>query len=212
MPSSESTGPADRLPVDSQARGISGLAGVLAAAARALAGAPADADEAALLAIIAPAIVPALGDDVTVRRPGEPAGQQPELCVPLDGEGAAGELLVIRSADPDRRYDDAERSAAVVLAALVGARRAASRQSAREATLRQQIETLALAGRELAHALNNDLTMPVGVIELLLDRSSFAPDLQEMLQAASQDLASLEQHVRDFHQMMRAQQPGGPRA
>lgn len=52
--------------------------------------------------------------------------------------------------------------------------------------------------------------MPVGVVELLMDRSDFSPDLREMLQAASKDLAALEQHVREFHLLMRTQagQPG----
>ena len=205
MPSSESGGSAERNPLDRRAGGVSGM---LAVAARALAEAPADADDAALLATIARVVVPALGDVVTIRRVGEPAGQQPELVAPLDGDESAGEVLVIRSADPGRRHDDAEGAAAEVLAALVGARRAASRQAAREAMLRQQVETLALAGRELAHTINNDLTMPVGVIELLTDRTSFSPDLREMLEAAAKDLAAREQHVRSFHDLMRAQTDG----
>jgi hypothetical protein len=211
MTSSESSASAEDPPVDRQAGGVSAVPGVLAAAARALAGAPEDADDAALLAILARAIVPALGDVVEVRRLGEraQAGQQPELVAPLGGDASRGDLLVIRSTDPAREYGEAERSAAEVLAALVGARRAAGRQAAREAMLRQQVETLSLAGRELAHALNNDLTMPVGVIELLTDRTGFSPDLQEMLQAAAKDLAALEQHVRTFHDLMRAQTGSG---
>ena len=82
MPSSESGGSAEQQPRDRQAGGVSGM---LAVAARALAEAPADADDAALLATIARVVVPALGDVVTIRRVGEPAGQQPELVAPLDG-------------------------------------------------------------------------------------------------------------------------------
>jgi signal transduction histidine kinase len=119
-----------------------------------------------------------------------------------------GWLLALGSADPARRYGEAERAAIEVLGALVAARRAGRRQAAREADLRQQVETVALAGRELAHALNNDLTMPVGVVELLLDRSGFPPELREMLQAAAKDLTALEQHVRDFHGLMRASSTG----
>lgn len=202
MPSEPSASAAHQ-PVERQVRDVSAVPGILAVAARVLADAPADADDGALLAILARAVVPSLGDVVATRRVGEPAGQQPELVAPLDGDAPNGDLLVIRSTDPDRRYDDADRSAAEVLAALVGVRRAARRQAEREATLRQQVETLAQAGRELAHALNNDLTMPVGVIELLTDRTTVSPDLQEMLQAAAKDLAALEQHVRDFHELMR---------
>lgn len=207
MTAPESSASAEHQPVDGQAGGASAVPGILAAAARALAAAPDDADDAALLAILSQAIVPALGDGVDVRRRGdrERAGRQTELVAPLGGDATEGELLVIRSTDPERQYGEAERSAAEVLAALVGARRAAIRQARREATVRQRLETLSLAGRELAHALNNDLTMPVGVIELLTDRTSFSPDLQEMLQAAAKDLAALEQHVRTFHDLMRAQ-------
>jgi signal transduction histidine kinase len=119
-----------------------------------------------------------------------------------------GWLLAIGSADPTRRYGEAERAAIEVVGALVAARRVRRGQAAREAALRQQIETVALAGRELAHALNNDLTMPVGVVELLLDRSGVTPELREMLQAAARDLTALEQHVRDFHDVMRASSTG----
>jgi hypothetical protein len=47
--------------------------------------------------------------------------------------------------------------------------------------------------------------MPVGVIELLMDRTSLDPDLRDMLRAAAHDLGALEQHIRAFHVTMRAQ-------
>jgi signal transduction histidine kinase len=256
-------------PGDRQLGDVPGVPGVLAEAARTLGQLPPDASDAALLAALSQAIVPALGDVVALyavdsvanvrlieAAPGaapaagrlqeyvEPrpaaaaeyaalvdAGSPPvvlpgeakvgralrqavgltaEIVAPLGDAATRDGLLVISSADAARRYDAADRSAAEVLAALVGARRAArrqaERQAERQATQAQQIETLATAGRELAHAINNDLTMPVGVIELLQDRTSFSPDLQEMLQAAAKDLASLEQHVREFHELLRAQQ------
>lgn len=244
------------------------MPGVLAAA-RALGAAPADADDAALLAILGQTLVPALGDVVALyaadgaagvrligaapsdtqaarrlrehaeRRPealapyaaiataGHPAvilagsaaeigralresvGLVAEIVAPLDGPVAPDGLLAIGSSD-ERRYDDDDRAAVEVVAALVTSRRAARRQAERASALRQQVDALALAGRELAHALNNDLTMPVGVIELLMDRSGLSPDLQEMLEAASKDLAALERHVREFHDLMRAQVGSSP--
>lgn len=239
------------------------LPGALADAARALAAAPADADDAALLASVGGAIVPVLGDvvalygaddsgrgwligvapieasaagrlrDAAERDPAavaeyvavaaagreavilpggrvltgqslrRAAGLAAEIVTPL-GDATTDGVLTIGASDERRQYADAERAAAEVVASLLNAQRTASRQAAYEAVLRQQIDTLAQAGRELAHALNNDLTMPVGVVELLMDRSDFSPDLREMLQAASKDLASLEQHVREFHLLMRA--------
>jgi signal transduction histidine kinase len=131
------------------------------------------------------------------------------VAVSADGV-QPGWLLAVASADPARRYSGDDRAAIEVLGALVAARRAGRRQAARQADLRQQVETVALAGRELAHALNNDLTMPVGVVELLLDRSGIPPELREMLQAAAKDLTALEQHVRDFHGLMRASSTGVP--
>lgn len=269
MSSTDSPAPDAQPPVAHPPGGGAALPGVLADAARALAAAPADADDVVLLAIVGEAIVPVLGDVVTLYAADGPgnarligvapvdapaalgiqvaAGQFPaaifeyaaiagagrgsvmlpsggleagrslrqaaglvaEIVAPL-GDDVTDGLLAIGSSDATRRYAEAERSAAEVIAALLGARRAARRQAAREATLHQQLEALALAGRELAHALNNDLTMPVGVVELLMDRSDFSPDLREMLQAASKDLAALEQHVREFHLLMRSQagQPG----
>lgn len=219
MSSPDSPAPDAQPPVAHPPGDGAALPGVLADAARALAAAPADADDAVLLAIVGEAIVPALGDVVTLYAgDGRPIGVAPvdvplglaaEIVAPL-GDAMTDGLLAIGSSDATRRYAEAERSAADVIAAILGARRAARRQATREATLHQQLEALALAGRELAHALNNDLTMPVGVVELLMDRSDFSPDLREMLQAASKDLAALEQHVREFHLLMRTQagQPG----
>jgi hypothetical protein len=157
-------------------------------------------------AVVASGHPRALGlDDLSesVHAVSQAAGLVTQMVAPLAGDSTRTGLLVIGSTDPQRRYGDAELSAVEVLAALVGARRAVSQQVAQTAALRQRVEAVALAGRELAHLLNNDLTMPVGVVELLLDRSAATPDLQEMLQAASKDLAALEQHVRDFHDLMR---------
>jgi len=243
---------------------------LLARAARALARAAVDADDAALLAALEPVVVPALGDVAALYRVSGAEDVQLAAVAPADAElagrlrtsvereptvaagyaaivaqglprvvpagpstratgaagGLAGEvvaplgagaghdaLLAIGSADPGRRYDTSDLAAVEVLAALVGERRTTREQASREAELRQHLEDSAVAGRELAHALNNDLTMPVGVVELLLDRGCLPADLQEMLEAASKDLASLEEHIRAFHELMRDQSsgPAGPR-
>ena len=213
--------------------GSAGLPGMLAMAARLLVAAPDDADDAALAAILGRVVVPALGDSVALydatgagefRLAGcEPAGYAPlhrtkqpdeaatEIVVPLGsvapigGEGAPAGLLAIGTGTARRPFGAAERSAVEALAALVAARRLARQQALRLADLRQRVEAMARAGRELAHLLNNDLTMPVGVVELLLDRNTAAPDLHEMLQAAAHDLSALERHVRAFHEVMREQ-------
>jgi hypothetical protein len=132
------------------------------------------------------------------------AGIVAEVAAPVRHAGRSAGLLVVCSTDRGRAYTDDDLERAVVLAALIGGWLAARAGARREAGLRRELEGAALAGRELAHLLNNDLTMPVGVVELLLDRSGLSADLYEMLQAASKDLGALEAHVRAFHDRMRA--------
>jgi hypothetical protein len=138
-----------------------------------------------------------------------------ELVVPLHSGSAIDALLVIDRAT-GQHGGDAEGGdtlqLAAVLSALVSSWRAAREWRIREETLHSRLDVAAYAGRELAHSLNNSLTMPVGVIELLLDRNTLPSDLQEMVHAAASDLASLEQHIRSFQEQMRAHSSGRPRA
>lgn len=141
------------------------------------------------------------------------------LCVPLPAPGAAAGpigsgqpgsalpahgLLVVGAADPGR-YGEEDVPLGAALAAVVQVGLAAQERAGREAALRDRLGALTRAARELAHLLNNDLTMPIGVIELLTDRGGFSADVDEMLFAASKDLAALERHVREFQQLVRSQ-------
>ena len=131
MSSPDSPAPDAQPPVAHPPGDGAALPGVLADAARALAAAPADADDAVLLAIVGEAIVPALGDVVTLYAgDGRPIGVAPvdvplglaaEIVAPL-GDAMTDGLLAIGSSDATRIYTDAERSAADVIAALLGAR------------------------------------------------------------------------------------------
>jgi hypothetical protein len=139
-------------------------------------------------------------------------GMAAEIVAPLGSGAEPDALLVIGTLD--RRLDDeADLATVEVVAALLEARRSVRELTRREADLHRQLEEGAAAGRELAHRLNNDLTMPVGVVELLLDRSALGAELQEMVEAASKDLAALERHIHAFHEVMRSQSntPAGPR-
>jgi hypothetical protein len=140
-------------------------------------------------------------------------GLTAEIVAPLGSGDGPDALLAIGVADRRRPDGDDDLATVEVVAALLDARRTVRELTRREARLRQQIEEAALAGRELAHRLNNDLTMPVGVVELLIDRGTFGSDLQEMLEAAAKDLAALERHIQAFHEQMRGQSsaPAGPR-
>lgn len=231
----------------------------VARVARALAGAPADADDAALLALLSPAVVPSLGDvvalysvgesgeaalvasvppgalpghgrpadyativmqgrPVVIRRPATAPTLASELAAPVEGGSGRDAVLVFGSTDPDHRLGEADLETVETLASLLGSHRAVRALSRRAAELHRLLDENIQAGRELAHSLNNDLTMPVGVVELLLDRDTLPADLREMLEAARTDLAALEGHVRVFHETLRTRfgaptgvrQPGQP--
>jgi hypothetical protein len=137
-----------------------------------------------------------------------------EMVAPFGSGGNKGDhdaLLVIASTHPARDYEADDQTTLEVLVALLASRRAVRDLTRREATLQQQIDAAAQAGRLLAHRLNNDITMPVGVVELLVDRGTAGPELQEMLEAAAKDLAAIEEHIRAFHEEMRARS-GAPAA
>jgi hypothetical protein len=137
------------------------------------------------------------------------AGLAWELVVPLHAGEGTDALLVIDGAagQPAPAPTEAAQLAAVV-AALVSTWRSNRDLRRRTDLLRDNLDAAAHAGRDLAHTLNNSLTMPVGVVELLLDRSTLSAELQEMVQAASSDLASLERHIREFQNQMRTYSSG----
>jgi hypothetical protein len=241
--------------------------GLLTLATRTLAGRAADADDAALLTLLGPVVVPALGEIAALytvgtagaivlagavpaesavtlrlrglveqqpmvaagyaaiiaggqpaRLPGAPPADAPrspratglvaEIMAPLGSGAGHDALLVIGTTDPNRQYDDDDLATVEVLAALLEASRTAREARHREVDLREQIEATAQAGRELAHRLNNDLTMPVGVMEVLLDRGGAGSDLQEMIEAAAHDLTAIEEHIKAFHEGMRTRSSG----
>ena len=146
------------------------------------------------------------------------AGISWELVVPLHADGPTDALLVLDRIAAQSGSDDANGRPlmghtdtlhlARVLASLVSRWRAGRALRQQQGTLRDQLDEAAHAGRELAHTLNNSLTMPVGVVELLLDRSSLSADLQEMVRAAAMDLAALERHIRAYQNQMRSHSSG----
>jgi hypothetical protein len=140
---------------------------------------------------------------------GPSVGIQAAMAAPIGCGAEPDALLLVGSTAPGRRYDAADLATLEVLAGLLTARRTVRELTRRETALRQQIDAGAQAGRLLAHRLNNDLTMPVGVVELLLDRGTAGPELQDMLEAASHDLAAIEEHIRGFHGAMRAMSGAG---
>lgn len=142
------------------------------------------------------------------------AGLRAEIVAPLNAGLDGDALLVIdRLGDglgQERPPETDDLLLVELLATLLSTWRASREVRRREGALRVRFDEIALAGREFVHLLNNSLTMPVGVIELLLDRNILPAELQEMVTAAASDLASLEHHIRAFQAGMRA--PAGARS
>ena len=66
-----------------------------------------------------------------------------------------------------------------------------------------RLEGVQLAAREMAHLLNNDLAVAVGLIELLQERPDLPPHLRELLDEAAGSLDSAAQHVSDLQTVVR---------
>lgn len=137
------------------------------------------------------------------------AGLASEIVIPLHTGRDGDALLGVGRSSPEQPGGPAipgtgDLLLAEVLGFSISAWRTTREVRRREAPLQERIDELVLAGRELAHSVNNTLTMPVGTIELLMDRSTLSPELQEMVAATASDLAALERHVQQFQEKMRA--------
>jgi CheY-like chemotaxis protein len=122
-------------------------------------------------------------------------GPGAEVAVPLLHEGRLVGGLVVRT-DRDgltfsaEDVESLEMLAGVAAAALVGLERA-------------QLVAVALAARELAHVLNNDLALPVGALELLKEDPDLPSHLRQIVGEAGLGLASAAGHVRRLQQVVR---------
>ena len=129
-------------------------------------------------------------------------GLQSVVAVPLlHGDGLSGVVVVGRwSADPP---PDGDVDVLDLLAALAAPVLALTEATGQEATARRRYDALTRAARELAHDLNNDLTMPIGALELMRERDDMPPDVQELIAAAAEDLTRIEARIRAFQQVAR---------
>jgi signal transduction histidine kinase len=66
-----------------------------------------------------------------------------------------------------------------------------------------RLEGVRLAAREIAHLLNNDLAVAVGLVDLLQDRLELPPHLMELLHGAALSLDSAARHVEDLQGVVR---------
>ena len=66
-----------------------------------------------------------------------------------------------------------------------------------------RLEGVQLAAREMAHLLNNDLAVAVGLIELLQQRPDLPPHLRELLDDAAGSLDSAAHHISELQSVVR---------
>ena len=76
-----------------------------------------------------------------------------------------------------------------------------------------RLDGVRLAAREMAHLLNNDLAVAVGMVELLQGRPDLPPRLRDLLADAADSLDAAARHIEDFQDVVRVavkETPGGP--
>jgi signal transduction histidine kinase len=76
-----------------------------------------------------------------------------------------------------------------------------------------RLDGVRLAAREMAHLLNNDLAVAVGLVELLQGRDELPPRLRDLLADAADSLDAAARHIEDFQDVVRVavkETPGGP--
>ena len=66
-----------------------------------------------------------------------------------------------------------------------------------------RLDGVRLAAREMAHLLNNDLAVAVGLVELLQGRADLPPRLRELLTDAASSLDAAARHIEDFQDVVR---------
>jgi len=59
-----------------------------------------------------------------------------------------------------------------------------------------------LAAHRLAHHLNNDLALPVGVLELLAEHADLPPHLRALVHDARQGVMAAARHVDEFQRLL----------
>jgi GAF domain-containing protein len=129
------------------------------------------------------------------------------VLAPLATRGKPTGLLLVGTTGHARPYTSSEVALIQLLATLAASTLAGHTIEQREVALQRRLDALNRAARELAHLVNNDLTLPVGTLELLLDRPEYSAELREMLAAAASDLAAAERHIRGFHELARGDRP-----
>jgi len=139
---------------------------------------------------------------------GTPAGRygaRVGIAAPLLHEGRLIGVLSVGSRSADVRFGADEVEAVELLAGI-----AASMLGTLE---RSQLQAVTLAARELAHRLNNDLALAVGVFDLLRDEPSLSADMRAMVLEAADGLERVGDQLTQLQRLTRFQTretPVGP--
>jgi signal transduction histidine kinase len=74
-----------------------------------------------------------------------------------------------------------------------------------ESRLREEarLEGVHLAAREIAHLLNNDLAVAVGLVDLLQEHGQLSPDLLDLLHGAATSLDAAARHIEQLQSVVR---------
>ena len=67
------------------------------------------------------------------------------------------------------------------------------------------VEGVLLAGREIAHLLNNDLAIAVGALEIIRHRFALPEDLAQIVDDGLAQLARAAQHIQQLQQVSRVE-------
>jgi CheY-like chemotaxis protein len=142
--------------------------------------------------------------DTTVPWPAA-AGIRAAAATPLLHEGRILGSLVAAARDPEKHFrpedvETLELLAGVASAALVSIERA-------------QLQAVALAARELAHLLGNDLMLAVGFVDVLKGQAGLEGELGELIDEAAAGLAAASRRVEALQRVVRVvtkETPVGP--
>ena len=103
----------------------------------------------------------------------------------FDRSGRGG--VIVQHPAAENRPDGAEARSELGATPKIGMLESRLRDEAR-------LEGVHLAAREIAHLVNNDLAVAVGLVDLLHAQAELPPDLRELLENASASLDAAARH------------------
>jgi hypothetical protein len=112
----------------------------------------------------------------------------------FDRTGRGG--VIVQHPAAEVRPDGVELRSELGLPTQIGVLESRLRDEAR-------LEGVHLAAREIAHLLNNDLAVAVGLVDLLETQAELPPDLRALLQAASDSLDAATRHIQQLQSVER---------